>query len=148
MQDRLVGKTVYLDTNVIIYAFEAGHAGRSVFQDIFRMIDADAIKATTSELTLAEILTGPYKAGAEDLVTFYENLLSAASPLQVAPIDRDVLRAAARLRASLGLRLADAIHAATATQIGCDFLFTEDAPFGTKLPQSLSWLSLADFVSP
>jgi len=44
----------------------------------------------------------------------------------MAPVSRDVLIAAARLRAETGLKLPDAIHAATAQFTGCDQFLTND----------------------
>lgn len=45
----------------------------------------------------------------------------------MAPVSRDVLLAAARLRAEIGLKLPDAIHVATAQLTGCDQFLTNDA---------------------
>lgn len=148
MLDKLLGNTVYLDTNIIIYAFEPGHTGQKVFESVFQLIDDASVQGATSELTLAEVLALPYRLGADDMVARYESLLSNESPLQVAPVDRDILRGAARLRANSSIKLADAIHLATAMQLECDFFFTQDGPLGQMLPAPLQWLSLADFAQP
>lgn len=148
MLDRLLGNTVYFDTNVIIYAFEPGHTGQRIFENVFQLVDDASVQGATSELTLAEVLALPYRLGADDMVARYESLLSSESPLQVVPIDRDILRGAARLRANSSVKLADAIHLATAMYLECDFFFTQDAPLGQILPAPLQWLSLADFERP
>jgi predicted nucleic acid-binding protein len=148
MFEQLREHTIYLDTNIIIYAFEPGHSGARTFAEVFRMIDEAEVTAVTSELTLAEVLTVPYRLGAHDMVARYESLLSSESPIQVAPVDRDILRDAARVRANSALKLADAIHVATATHFECDFFFTQDAPLGRSLLPTPRWLSLADFERP
>lgn len=61
--NKLFGKTVYLDTNIFIYAVEQpgnmGHLAEFI-QTLFTSIDRCEIQAITSELTLAETLVGAY----------------------------------------------------------------------------------------
>jgi len=143
MLDLARDRTLYLDTNILIYAFEPGHSGATSFRSIFEMIDAGATKALTSELTLAEVLALPLRQGAQDMVDRYELLLSPESPIGTIPIDRTILRGAALLRANRALKLADALHVATALQHGCDYFFTEDQRLGDLLPEGVPRLSLA-----
>ncbi len=48
---------------------------------------------------------------------------------QIVPVDAELAMLAARLRAAHGLRLPDAIHAATAICAGCAALLTHDRNF-------------------
>jgi predicted nucleic acid-binding protein len=56
-------------------------------------------------------------------------VLRSSSTLQVVPITREVLVTAARLRAEQGLKLPDAIHAATAQLTNCQQFLTNDTRF-------------------
>lgn len=111
---------------MFVYAVE-GFAEHQVFVDeLFRSIDDGHVFAVTSELTLAEVLIKPLETGRDDVVAIDGELLQSSAHLSVVPIDRAILASAARHRASLGIKLPDAIHVATAIAIGCDVLLSND----------------------
>ncbi len=58
------GATVLIDTNPIIYLLD-GHALASKFEPVFADVDAGRIQAIVTPITLAEVMTGPLKAGKE-----------------------------------------------------------------------------------
>jgi predicted nucleic acid-binding protein len=132
---RLGGKSVYLDTNVIVYAVEGFDEHQAFLEALFRMLDAGEATATTSELTLAEVLVKPFKAGRHDIIELYEDLLQSAASVSVLPVDRQILINAARFRIDLRIKLPDAIHVATAVAGGCDIFLTNDRRI--RLPSGL-----------
>jgi len=71
-------------------------------------------------------VAGPLKAGNEALASRYRRVMAA---WQIVPVDAELAVLAARLRAAHGLRLPDAIHAATAISSGCVALMTHDRDF-------------------
>jgi predicted nucleic acid-binding protein len=122
----LRGATVYLDTNLFIYAVE-GYAPEETFvRELFAALERGELAAATSELALAEALVRPFALGREDVAATYAELLSPSDRLAVVPVDRAVLVEAARQRAALGLRLPDAIHVASALAAGCGVFLTND----------------------
>lgn len=124
---RLDGKRVYLDANIFIYALEQFEAWSATAANVLAMVDTGQCHAVTSALTLAECMAGPFRAGREDLVRIYDDLIRDRPGLAIAPIERGILTEAARLRAeSPSLRLPDAIHIATARSAGCDLVLTND----------------------
>jgi uncharacterized protein len=147
MWDTFEGRALYLDTNAIIYAIEGENQWSSLLRLLFEAIDRRAIHAFTSELTLAEVLTKPLELGAIELVATYEELLSPYSLVSVIPIDRPILRSAAEFAAKLRIKLADAIHVATAMQAACNFVITNDEQLGQRLPTPLQWVSLAQVAA-
>ena len=72
----------------------------------------------------------PYRVGDDALATRYEELLSGSRGLTLVGLDRNLLREAARLRATRGLKTPDAIQAATALGAGCTALLTNDRDLG------------------
>jgi predicted nucleic acid-binding protein len=58
------------------------------------------------------------------------------------PVSRDILVAAARLRAETNMKLPDAIHIATAQITGCSYLLTNDSHL--RAIPGLTILSLAE----
>ena len=106
---------IYLDTNVFVIGFEAKGEVSELLSQIFNKIDErrDA-RLVTSEPTLSELLGRPIRENDEFTVAQYEGLISPGTWLEVFPMARRALTAAATLRAqSLGLKLPDAIHIAT-----------------------------------
>ena len=77
-------------------------------------------------ITLAEVLTGPLQAGDDAIARRYRAILEA---WQLVGLDADIAEGAARLRASLRLKLADAIQAASALAINAAALVTHDRDF-------------------
>jgi predicted nucleic acid-binding protein len=136
---------IYLDTAAIIYGIEEPTRW-SVLKPLWQLAIEGTITVVVSELALLEVLTGPMKHQNSALIASYEKLFESPQ-LQVRPIDRIVLRAAAELRASIpALRTPDAIHAATASLENCVRFITNDKGF-RRLPQ-LSVLLLDELISP
>lgn len=122
----LTGSSVYLDTNIFIYAFEGFPEYADKLRKLFDAIDSGAISAATSELTLAELLVKPFMDGNDQRQSIYRDTIQNSNLLSVYPVSRDILIEAARLRSASSLRLPDAIHVATACFGGCTIFLTND----------------------
>jgi predicted nucleic acid-binding protein len=122
---------IYLDTNIFIYALEGYPIFRSVLTTLFNALDRGELTAVTSELTLAEVLVKPLLDHHAERQAAYLQALQPSTSLQIVPVSRDILIAAARLRADANLKLPDAIHAATAQLTGCAQFLTNDARFSS-----------------
>ena len=122
----LAGRRLYLDANVLIYALEDVTDFGETPRRIMRAIDAGHCTGVTSELTLGECLVKPFALGRADIVQAYLTTLSPHPHFQVVPVQRNILIEAARFRADIGIKLAAAIHVATATSARCNTLLTND----------------------
>jgi predicted nucleic acid-binding protein len=142
MWESFVGDTIYLDTNIIIYAVESGNRWSKVLHDLFEAVDDRAVHTFTSELPIAEVLAKPMEVGATDLIRRYEEVLAPDGLIKVIPIDRPILRIAASLQLKLGVKLADSIHLATSKAYSCDFFLTNDDRLGRKIVGDFQWLEL------
>ncbi|MBI4828425.1 MAG: type II toxin-antitoxin system VapC family toxin [Nitrospinae bacterium] len=121
------GPRVYLDTNISIYALEGYPAFTPALTEIFSRIDVGDLIAITSELTLAETLVKPLMDNNKPLYQAYISALQPRNGFSLATVSRDILIAAASLRASnTQIRLPDAIHAATAIEHECASFLTND----------------------
>ena len=138
---RLAGKHAYLDTNIFILAIEDGHASQPNLKELFVAIDDRAVRATTSDLTLAELISKPLAQGAQDLVDIYEAILSPDGAIETRAVERTVLRSAAALQGRLAVKLHDAIHVATALAAECDCFISNDRTLGRRLPAGLDWIT-------
>lgn len=123
----LLGKKVYLDANVFIYAVESPSGYRQIASSLFTAIEKGSLIAVTSELTLGEVLVMPFAKGARSLIELYKTILVTRKSLQVNIVSREILVAAAKLRAEYkSLKTPDAIHLATAITCSCEVFVSND----------------------
>ena len=71
----------------------------------------------------------PFKQNKNSLVKVYREALLSNHHLTIAPITDQILISAANIRAQSGLKLPDAIHAATALTSQCTAVLTNDSGF-------------------
>lgn len=141
-----LGKKVYLDTNIIIYAVEGFADVAAQIRALLSAMDNAEIVALTSELTVAEVLVKPLKDKNETVQQAYKTFLTPTPVLQLAPVTRDVLEEAARVRAPTHLKLPDAIHLATAKLGGCDSFLTNDDLFKRVEAKNIKMLSELNLI--
>ena len=129
------GASVLIDTNPIIYVLEGSDLGKP-FEPIFAAVDAGRIQAIVTPVTLAEVVSGPLKAGKEALAERYRRLLCSNAGWGLREIDAEIAMLSARLRLLHRLKLPDAIQLAVAIHEGCHALVTFDRDFHhvTELP--------------
>jgi predicted nucleic acid-binding protein len=96
---------------------------------IFADIEAGRIRALTTPITVAEVVSGPLRAGKEALAERYRQAICAGRGWSLCVIDDATAMLAARLRLQHRLRLPDAIQFAAAIQGGCHALVTHDRDF-------------------
>ena len=117
---------VLVDTAPIIYCLEAHPKYAARFQPLFDRQAAGEILFAVATTTIAEVLTGPLRAGEEDLAKRYRAIMES---WQVVVLTADIAESAARLRAAHKLKLPDAIQVASALAINADALATHDRDF-------------------
>lgn len=120
------GAVLLLDSPPIIYFLEEHPRFAARFQPIFEAQRDGVVRFAVTTVTIAEVLTGPLQAGEEALAKRFRGVLGS---WQVLDLTADIAETAARLRASLRLRLPDAVQAASALSINADALVTHDRDF-------------------
>ena len=117
---------VLVDSAPIIYFLEGHPKLGPHFKPLFEAHQAGRLRFAITTITIAEVLTGPLRAGDDALAQRYRAIFEA---WQLVPLDIDIAESAARLRASLGLKLADAVQAASALATNAAALVTHDRDF-------------------
>ena len=115
-----------VDSPPIIYILEDHPKMASRFRPLFEAHAAGRLRFAVTTITVTEVLTGPLLARDDALARRYRAILES---WQTVPLDIDIVENAARLRASLRLKLADAVHAASALAINAAALVTYDRDF-------------------
>jgi predicted nucleic acid-binding protein len=117
---------VLVDAAPIIYCLEAHPRYQARFQPLFDRQAAGEVRFAVTTLAIAEVLTGPLAAGNEPLAKRYRTVMES---WQVVDLTADIAEAAARYRATMKLRLPDAIQLASAIAVNADALATHDRDF-------------------
>jgi predicted nucleic acid-binding protein len=117
---------LYLDTNILITVNE----GEGPAQRLLEILLAEGFKHgvyfATSALTFSELLVRPYREDRLELAKIYHSLFEAYW-LHVLPVTSEILDTAAVIRAySSRIKLPDAIHLASASQVSCDRFLSAD----------------------
>jgi predicted nucleic acid-binding protein len=120
------GALLLLDSPPIIYFLEDHPQLGPRFAPLFEAHSGGRLRFAVTTITVAEVLTGPLRVGDEALVRRYRTILESWQPVE---LDLAIAESAARLRASLRLRLADAVQAASALAINAAALVTHDRDF-------------------
>jgi len=120
------GALVLVDTAPIIYVLEHDLKFAPRFRPLFERQSAGGIQFAVTTITVAEVLTGPFKAGEEALAKRYRAVMES---WQVVSLTAEIAESAARFRARLKLRLPDAIQVASAIAVNADALVTHDRDF-------------------
>jgi predicted nucleic acid-binding protein len=123
------GATVLIDTNPILYILEGNPLG-TPFRSIFEAVDSGRIRALVTPITVADVVSGPLKAGREALCERYRRTITQNPGWGIRDIDADIAVLAARLRLRYALKLPDAFQLAVALEEGCFALVSHDRDFG------------------
>jgi len=136
--------SVYLDANAMIYSAEKIDPYYTLLQPLWQAVKQSHIAVVSSELLLLETLVKPIREENKVLENIFREIFTSSEDIQLIPISKEILEQAAYLRATVGLKPPDAIHAATGLFAHCSLFITNDAAFTRvkELPVAL----LKDFL--
>jgi predicted nucleic acid-binding protein len=115
-----------VDTAIFIYFIEEHPEFLPVILPLFQEADQDKRELITSAVTLLEVLLVPYRAGNRILAERYEALLTHSRGVRLVDLSRELLRAAAQLRAVTSVKTPDALQLVAAISAGCTAFVTND----------------------
>lgn len=115
---------IALDTNVFIAALSPREANSGQAHQLMRSVASGEHQATASALVYGEILAlGARSLDIADISGFFDSLKN----LRTVAADDVVCQRAGQLRRQFaGLRLPDALHLASALQVGAEVFITDD----------------------
>lgn len=117
---------VLMDSAPIIYVLEGHSKFAPRFKPLFEAHATGRLRFAVTAITICEVMMGPLQVADEALARRYRAILESWQPI---PLDLDIAESAARLRASLRLKLADAVQLASALSINAAALVTHDRDF-------------------
>lgn len=120
------GGLVLVDTAPIIYVLEQHATLGSRFQPLFERQAAGEIVFAVTTISIVEVISGPLRNGDEALARRCRMVMES---WRVIDLTAEIAESAARFRASLKLKLPDAIQVASAIAADADALVTHDRDF-------------------
>jgi predicted nucleic acid-binding protein len=116
---------LYLDANVIIFGHEADESLKQLV--LKRLLDwcQRGGEVATSILSRLECRVIPLRTRNASLLADYDDFFSSAA-LEVVDISRPIIELATELRAKYGFKSPDAIHLASAIDVGAQTFLTAD----------------------
>lgn len=123
-----MGPRVILDTNVLlkVYNREPGH--ESVVE-ILDQVETGKTMAVISTVTIAEVAVGYHTSGDEAGLKNFILRLRSTGEYTIVDVDIELAGLAGKIRAKTGMRLPDAIIAASGVISGASHVITEDKKF-------------------
>lgn len=115
-----------MDSAPVIYFLEDHPRLKLRFLPLFEAHAAGRLRFAVTTITVAEVLAGPLRADDDVLARRYRTILESWQPID---LNVDIAESAARLRASLRLKLADAVQVASALSVNAAALVTHDRDF-------------------
>jgi predicted nucleic acid-binding protein len=120
---------VGLDSNIFIYKMDVNPRYLELATHVLEWLETFDHFGVTSTLTMAELLTQPYRDADEKRIDRCYGLLSTYPNLEWVAPDLVTADLAARFRAQHRMRTPDAIQAATAVQAGATGFISNDPVF-------------------
>lgn len=123
---RKMNKQYALDTMCFIYLFEANQVYFNKVEKLFKQIEQNKIQASTSIISLIEVLSSPAIENNLQLKAKYQNFFYTMPNLKLVDVSHEQAKTAATLRRKYKIRTPDAIQLATAITQKADYFITND----------------------
>lgn len=134
---------IYWDTMLFIYWLEDHpHFARRV-NAIHTRMQERGDQLLTAAFTFGEVLAGPYRQGNVQAANETRRLLENVVP-EIIPFTLETADHYARIRGTLGLPPADALHLACAAQAGTDLFLTNDQRLVGKFVPGIQFIAPID----
>jgi len=134
---------VYWDTMLFIYWLEEHPVFAKRVDQIHHRMEARQDQLITGAFTIGEVLAGPYrKAAAQRLDDVRRRLRNVVA--DIIPFTLETAERYARIRGTLRVSPADAIHLASAAEAGTDLFLTNDRQLLGKIVPGIQFIATID----
>ena len=134
---------IYWDTMLFIYWLENNPQFAKRVGQVRTRMEERGDQLITGAFTIGEVLAGPYRIGAVKVAEECKRLLRSVVS-ELVPFTIDTADHYARIRGTLRLPPADAIHLACAAQAGTDLFLTNDKNLVGKIVPGIQFIASLD----
>lgn len=131
---------IYWDTMIFIYWLEDHPQYANRVQAIHYRMQQRGDRLLTGAFTVGEVLAGIYRKSAADRATEVRRHIQRIVA-EIVPFTIDTAEHYARIRGTLGVAPADAIHLASAAQAGTDLFLTNDKRLVGKFVPGIQFIA-------
>jgi|SRR5665213_1203935 len=117
---------VYWDSMLFIYLIEGNPTYAPRVKAILEEMERRGDALCTSVFTLGEVLTGPRKIGAKNVVDRTQQFFLESGQVELLPFGISTSDRYSQIRATTTVTSGDAIHLACASESGVDLFITHD----------------------
>ena len=135
---------IYWDTMLFIYWLEGNPQFGKRVDTIFTRMQARNDQLITGALALGEILAGAHKRGADAERIRKTKLAFEAAVSAVIPFTTETADVYGRIKGSLNIPSADAIHLACAASAGTDLFLTNDKNLVGRIIPGIQFIAALD----
>ena len=143
--NRLLGKRVYLESNVFIYFLQQDPQRFAVAAELVDAAHRGRFAAVTGDAVVAEVMVLPYRSADTEMIERVRAFFDTPRLFDIRTHRAPDFDAAARLRGERRLSMMDALHLATAVNSSCEYFVTNDS----RIPdiEGVAIVRLSDLVS-
>ena len=134
---------IYWDTMLFIYWLENNPQFAKRVGEVRTRMEERGDQLITGAFTFGEVLAGAYRIGAVKVADESKRLLQSVVS-EIVPFTIETADRYARIRGTLGLPPADAIHLASAAQAGTDLFVTNDRNLVGKIIPGIHFIASLD----
>ncbi len=134
---------IYWDTMLFIYWLENNPQFAKRVGEVRTRMEERRDQLITGAFTFGEVLAGAYRIGAVKVADESKRLLQSVVS-EIVPFTIETADRYARIRGTLGLPPADAIHLASAAQAGTDLFVTNDRNLVGKIIPGIHFIASLD----
>jgi uncharacterized protein len=135
---------IYWDTMLFIYWLEGNPIFGQRVHAIWSRMQERNDELITGTLALAEVLAGAYKGGASEERIQKVRMAFESAVSQMIPFTADTADLFGRIKGTLGVATADAIHLACAATAGTDLFLTNDADLVGRVIPGIQFIAGLD----
>jgi len=134
---------VYWDSMLFIYWLEDHPQYAKQVDAIHSRMRERQDRLITGAFTFGEVLAGTYRKGHAEHADQFRTMLRSVVA-EVVPFTEETADHYARIRGTLGITPADAIHLASAAQAGTDLFLTNDKKLVGKIIPGIQFIAMLD----
>jgi uncharacterized protein len=135
---------IYWDSMLFIYMIEGNRELGPRVKAIHEQMKQRGDKLCTSVFTLGEVLTGPRKVGAQDVVDGVRRYFLSGGQVELLPFTASVSDRYSVIRATTSASPADSIHLACAAEAGVELFLTHDKQLQKLLIPGIQFIAGLD----
>ena len=139
-------KRIAVDSAPLIYHLEDTLPYSELTEDLFHHIALGATEVLVSTISAGELLVKPFMDADNDAVATFETFVLSIPSAQLIAPSYTIAKEAARLRARHRLRMPDALVLATASDMQCEALITNDLQFRRIPKLQVEIVALEDYL--